>query len=82
MDKLTTDPALVEFKISKGKENLTRVIALWLVFGKVPGSQSWEADQGSLLKKMTFMLKRKGEQELTRLGYVYEGYSTEMENSR
>ena len=47
------------------------------MFGKEQGTGVRKQVKEGFLRKMTFMLKLKGEQELTRLGYVYEGYFKE-----
>lgn len=44
----TTDPALVEFMISKGKENLTVLLQFLVSAWQSPGGWGWEAGQGSL----------------------------------
>ena len=47
------------------------------MLGKVPGAGVGKQVKEGFLKKVTLILKLKGEQELTRLGYVYEGYFKE-----
>ena len=44
----TTDPALVEFMISKRKEDLAALLQFFVSAWQSPGCWGWEAGQGRL----------------------------------